>query len=216
MENKTKYIGVGGLAKAGKDLFCKIAINLLNEKKITSVKFAFADELKDDLDSFLREKYGISSWTYDPKEKELIRGMLVAHGCCKRNQTGGKYWIDKLQDKIYSFGLSLPQVVFVSDVRFSNEVDFIHSLNGKFIHLSKYRLHRCEKEGYQQKIEKIFCLPPNDEEKLNDPIIKKMADYILEWEDIQGSINIELKHDISMNEYLIRNVKNILVKYDIL
>ena len=212
--NKVNIIGVGGLAKSGKDLFCTIAANLLKEKKITTIKFAFADELKDDIDSFLREKYGISAWTSDPDEKEIIRGLLVAHGCCKRNQTKGQHWIDKIQTNILNFGLSLPDVIFLSDIRFKNEVEFIHSFDGKFIHLSKYRLERQYTIKGKESIEKVFSLPPNEEEKLNDPIIKKMADFRLEWEDIKGSINIEL-HDVSMNEYLIRNVKDMLGKCNV-
>ena len=88
--NDIKLIGVGGYARAGKDMFVKIASKILSDNGYKTKKFAFADELKHDLDPWLCEKYGISAWTTNDAEKALIRPILVAHGCAKRNQTQGK------------------------------------------------------------------------------------------------------------------------------
>lgn len=174
---------------------------------------AFADALKDDLDDWLKEKYGISSWTDDTNEKKIIRPFLVAHGCGKRIQTQGKYWVDKIDEQIKNeswIHINDPKhVIFISDVRFPNEASWIHEkLGGWLVHLKKYSivndiefefnyaLHP-EMSGVEHpeqyfsddwietSIEKkIFDRAPNSEEAENDPLCYKQSDYKLELENV--------------------------------
>ena len=60
--------------------FCNYARNYLKSNKYESQRLAFADELKKDVDSFLIEKLGISAFTENTKEKEIIRPMLTTWG----------------------------------------------------------------------------------------------------------------------------------------
>ena len=209
------------MALQGKDTFVKVARKILTENGYTSDKFAFADAVKDDLDRWLIDNYSISAWTENDEEKKIIRPFLVAHGCGKRIQTQGKYWIDKIDNKIQSFIDLTPypqnnisnHVIFISDCRFPNEADWIHNKwNGWLVHLKKYSL-----VPIIDHYEKCFDVAPNDEEAKNDPICEKNADFRLELENV-----IEREHrvngikittdDLIDNTYLNEEIKLCLTK----
>ncbi len=199
MENKPIIIGVSGFARSGKDTFVKIAKKILKENGYTTQQKAFANELKNDIDDWLKEKYGISAWTDDAEEKKIIRPFLVAHGCGKRFQTKGKCWIDKVDEKIkFEMGVyghayinHLKHVIFISDVRFPNEADWIHNdWNGWLVHLKKYSVITPKGEPIYNEIGQLenppwkhFDQPPNSEEAENDPICEEKSDYNLEMEN---------------------------------
>jgi hypothetical protein len=200
-------IGVGGISRSGKNTFCNLAEELLKENGYVVEQYAFANALKDDIDSFLKEKYGISAWTEKSMEKSLIRPLLVAHGCSKREQTGGKYWIDiinkKLIDKYTLQTSDNNYVALISDVRFTNETNYIkRDWNGWFIHIRKYEqipiINTLDKDiineilngsKYSEEDKNkilnttkiVFDGAPNEEEKHNDPLIQRIADYHLDW-----------------------------------
>jgi hypothetical protein len=190
-----KIIGVTGFARSGKDTFVKVASKILQKNGFQTIKLAFADDLKNDIDDWLKEKYGISAWTDVLDEKNLIRPFLVAHGCAKRIQTDGKYWIDKIHNdiidnqKLYPDGNS-KLVFFISDVRFPNEAKWIHEQwNGWIVHLKKYtKNYVCD--GGVKEPERIltswksYDVAPNEEEAKNDPELYKLADFKLELENV--------------------------------
>jgi len=183
MTNKPIVIGVGGFARSGKDTFVKIAKKILKENGYSSIKLAFADELKEEIDPFLKECYGISAWTDVTEEKNLIRPLLVAHGCQKRIQTNGTYWIDKINGEIDL--IHCEDVVFVSDCRFPNEVDWVHNKwGGWFVHVKKYSIEKRYDDEDGKVVDcPIFDKAPNDEEAKNDPICEQKADFRLEMEN---------------------------------
>lgn len=198
-------IGVSGFARAGKDTFVNIGMNILKKNGKSAIRLAFADELKKDLNSFLKEKYGISAFTTDTKEKELIRPFLVAHGCGKRMQTDGKCWIDKLDKELESGNYNKFDYVFVSDVRFTNEASWIQrKWNGSVIHLKRYIT--CsgmqydsitgKESGFQTW--KQYDPAPNEEESKNDPLVQQLADVHIQWE----SRGIPAGRDVINDEYL--------------
>ena len=177
-------VGIAGLARSGKDSFFKFLENLkLNENP--NIRLAFADELKKELDNFLRSSFGISSFTEDIEEKKIIRPILVAYGMQKRLVSNGLYWINKIEKEVnrndndYNF--------FITDVRFPNEVLKIKEMGGFCIHV--------EREGNP---------PPNLEEEENDPIVKKESNYNFRWSDFSKTKGSEL-----MVEKFLRE-KNIL------
>lgn len=191
MSDKPIVIGVGGLARSGKDTFAKIAKKILKANGYSSIKLAFADALKEEIDPFLIEYYGISAWTENTEEKNIIRPLLVAHGCQKRVQTNGTYWIEKIQHALDTIHFG-EDVVFVSDCRFPNEADWVHENGGWFVHVKKYSMQDAywvNQPTYQvdtSKIvsSKIFDLPPNAEETKNDPLCQEKADYDMEAENV--------------------------------
>jgi hypothetical protein len=171
--NKSIVIGVGGFARSGKDTFVKIARKLLDERGYKTTQFAFAGALKYEIGPFIEQYYGIDVLTDNTEEKNLIRPLLVAHGCQKRIQSKGNYWIDSVDKNLENIS---PHVVFISDCRFPNEVEWIHNKwNGWFVHLKKYSMFA----GYKK-----FDDAPNAEEAFNDPMIQKGADYLLDLENV--------------------------------
>lgn len=225
LNDKPIVIGVSGMARAGKDTFVKIARKILKENGYTSQQKAFANALKSDIDSWLIEKYGISAWTDNTEEKKIIRSFLVAHGCGKREQTKGKYWIDKIDNDInfdmggYSHsGITAHKhVIFISDCRFPNEVDWVHNKwNGWLIHLKKYSIKPCKNMQTPWNY-KSYDTAPNDEEAKNDPICEKNADYRLELENViereQRVNDIKITADSLVdNTYLNEEIKLCLTK----
>lgn len=183
-DEKPIVIGAGGFARSGKDTFVKIARKILKEHGYSSIKLAFADTLKDEIDGFLKSSYNISAWTNDDDEKMIIRPFLVAHGCGRRGISNGKYWIDKIDELIEGIHFN-EDVIFISDCRFPNEVDWVHQKwNGWFVHVKKYRLlEKYTGIMYSPETEKIYDDAPNEEEATNDPICERKADYRLEMEN---------------------------------
>ena len=212
---------MGGFARSGKDTFVKIAKKILKENGYSSIKLAFADELKEEIDPFIKEYYGISAWTDVTEEKNFIRPLLVAHGCQKRIQTNGTYWIDKINGEIDL--IHCEDVAFISDCRFPNEIDWIHEKwGGWFVHLKRYSHGAICDGGVNLPVRelrefKIFDKAPNEEEAKNDPICEQKADYCLEMENAiereQRLKGIKITVDSLIdNTYLNEEIKSCLMK----
>lgn len=154
-------IGLAGVARSGKDSFFKFCKDTYFFKK-PNLRFAFADELKKELNNFLIKNFYISAFTESHREKEIIRPMLVGYGMSKRNISNGKYWIDKvgkeINTKLNDFNC------FITDVRFENEVDQIKKWGGFCIYVSRESI-----------------LAANGEEAENDPIIKSKCTHHFFW-----------------------------------
>jgi len=181
-------IGISGYARCGKDTFVGIATNILKRNNYRPMRVAFADVLKDDIDPWLKDKYGVSAWTENLNEKKIVRPFLVAHGQGKRMQTEGTHWVDLADKKITSVvedclenGESTDRfVALVSDVRFANEARWIRDeWGGEVIHLKKYSIGL----GGEWEYVKCFDPPPNDEEATNDPLVIALSDQQVEWEN---------------------------------
>ena len=120
---KNRIIGLSGLAGAGKDLF----FSILSEK-INCKRFALADELKRETKPILLENYGIDPTTCSREEKEKIRDFLVFHGSFRRDETNGRYWIDRLTPSLknHSDGCAV-----VTDIRYDEHpLDEVHWYQG--------------------------------------------------------------------------------------
>ena len=125
--NSNTLIGLTGFATSGKDTFYKLCAEKIGIDKCR--RYAFADILKDECDPFLLEHVGISAHTSDPKQKELIRPLLVTYGTHIRRKMNPNCWIDKLYKKIVSENLQ-NSFLFVTDVRFENEVLWVKKCGG--------------------------------------------------------------------------------------
>ena len=158
----TKVIGISGVARVGKDTFFRA---LLKESpNYNLVRVAFADELKEECNEFLMKNVGISAFTQDPDEKALIRPFLVTYGSQLRRRRDPYCWIKRAEAKMSSIKGVNESTVVITDVRYPNELDWIHSkMKGISIHLSR--------EG---------MVPVNEEEALYDPQLKKMCTTRLE------------------------------------
>ena len=162
-KNLPLIFGVAGVARCGKDTLGKHLIHKLSKSGLPCLNISFASALKADLDKFLLEKLKVSAFTENNSEKELIRPLLVTYGtevCRKLDQD---YWIKKIEKKVKS-SIDNKIIVVITDVRYENEAKWIKQSGGFLIHLSR-----------------IGQEPANFQEKVNDPILKKIADYKIKW-----------------------------------
>ena len=89
-------IGLGGIAQSGKDFFFT---NLKKTTKRNVIRFAIADELKKELFSLIKNTYNVDIFNCSAEDKEKIRPMLLSHGKIRRNDSKGRYWINKISEK---------------------------------------------------------------------------------------------------------------------
>lgn len=183
---KKIFIGIGGAARSGKDTFCSIAKKQLEQRGLKVKKMALADELKHDLRDFIYSKMGMDVYTQITAEKDIIRPLLVGYGDSMRKRTGGRYWIEKVNERISQDDAD---VIIVTDIRFDEfEKDELHwikeELGGTVVHVSKYNIAHT----FDDIPQKHFTPPANDHEARNDPKIKEKADIVIEWEHQMGDI----------------------------
>jgi hypothetical protein len=211
--DQVKFIGVSGVARVGKNLFCDIAARQLKTRNIKSKIYALASEVKADCETRVRKSLGLDVYSEKTEDKKLFRDILVQHGVAKRNETQGTYWTSKLEaimsrfmnmDKTVEIGL--PGVIFISDIRFNefekDEVWWItEHLKGKLVHISKYE----ETDGI------VTLTPPaNKTEETNDPLVQAVADFKVSWSHI-GSEN--LTENAYLNECVAAALDNILPEF---
>lgn len=172
---KTKYIGVSGVARVGKNLFCDISSDILKEEYgLKSETFALATYLKRDCEDFLKTKLGLNVWSEDTDEKTIFRPFLIWYGGVKRKWSKGRCWIEMSNADLLA---SKADVCFVSDVRYAtyanDEAYWIQTeLSGKLIHLSKHKIE----DGVA-----CYTPPASEDEAKNDPMIRLIADYNVDW-----------------------------------
>ena len=175
----TNIIGLGGIAKSGKDFFFT---NLKKTTKRNVIRFAIADELKKELFSLIKNTYNVDIFNCSAEDKEKIRPMLLSHGKIRRNESKGRHWINKISEKIKDAAKDKENIVVITDIRYDefaeDEVDWVKKeLNGFFVHISKY----IEDKGVR-----VFGLPPNEDEAINNPKLIEKADYLIQWPDKLG------------------------------
>ena len=149
-------IGLSGAAGVGKDTLCSV---LLKDFKVYPFKrYSMAgDSIKKDLYELLKKTINISTFTRDQKEKTYIRPLLVEYGRLMRNQTKGRYFIEKLQQD-ENFGKG--NIPIITDIRYAEyETDELHWIkqeqNGLLVFL--------DREGIE---------PSNEFEEKNNIILK--------------------------------------------
>jgi len=172
-----KIIAVSGVARAGKDTIANGLAAVVTDMNpnMKVLRASFADDLKMEISPFLIEKFNIDPFKAEGEDKKLIRPLLVAYGCAKRAQTKGRYWLESVEKKIMA---EKPDITIISDLRFAeeeaDELFWLKEKGGKLIHVSRFHLNNGKKE---------FVKPPNSDEKRNDPLLKKAADFLVSWKD---------------------------------
>lgn len=166
-------IGISGVATAGKDTLYKLLEKKLNAKNIKTKRIALADQLKKDLAPFIKDHIGIDILTASPEEKKIVRGLMVVYGKIKRIQTQGKHWTSIAQKDIDDC-LKNRTLPVITDIRYSeykeDELFWLKNKNnGLLIHVT-----RINDDG-------SIIPPANNEERMNNPILKKSADFKLKW-----------------------------------
>lgn len=155
--------GIAGVARCGKDTLGKYLMQKLQKNGFPCLTISFASALKHDLDDFLKDKLNISAFTENNAEKDIIRPILVSYGTDVCRKLDQDYWIKKIEKKVKS-SINNKIIVVITDVRYENEAKWIKQNGGFVIHLSR-----------------MGQKPANFQEKLNDPILKRAADYKIKW-----------------------------------
>tara|TARA_R110001599_G_scaffold262677_4_gene463284 strand:+ start:54 stop:647 length:594 start_codon:yes stop_codon:yes gene_type:complete len=197
MNYKFKNIGIGGVAGCGKNTIATMIIKLLNRLDLPCRELSIANDLKKEVSSVSRELYGIDPTNCNRDEKDVIRPFLVAHGEIKRNLSNGRHWIGKISEQI-----APAQINIITDVRYNkydkDEVFWLKKeINGVLIHVSRYD----EVDG-----KRVFMPPANKTEEMNDPLVKKDADFRFYWKTEKEDV----KKIISASE-LLKWVKKLYV-----
>ena len=211
------YIGVSGFARSGKNLFCDIAEKVLKEKfNLSSKTYALAYLLKKDCEPFIQEKLGLSAFSEKTEDKNLFREMLVWYGGVKRKQTEGRYWTGLLHEELKK---DTNDVNFISDIRYveysGDEIFWLKKeLCGKLVHISKYT-YGFPTDGRHYRVndlsKKIYTEAPNQHEAINDPKIRFLADYKVEWEQVTTNGNKQdLVNNVVLNSIVEDCLKTIL------
>jgi len=174
IQPKNGLIGLSGFAGAGKDLlFSEIS------KKIPATRIALADSLKLEVRDYLLKCFKIDILKATRDEKNLVRDILVAHGKVRRQQSFGQYWTGLVTEAINKEKET--KLVVVPDIRYAkfekDEHNWLSNMGGLLVHINKYHIND---DNF-----KLFLSAPNKEEEENDPKLKLLSDYQIEWPDME-------------------------------
>jgi len=181
-------IGLCGFARSGKNSFSDFIIDLRIEEKadllkVMSTSFAYA--LRKDLDSFLLDKLNISAFTEDPKEKEIIRPMLIAWGTdVMRDRIDKNHWINKIEEEVNNNRKNQISSI-ITDVRFGNELEWIRKNQGITIFIDRENIG-----------------PKNDDERNHTLPLRDKCDLIFKWSELN---EFQSRGKKLVKEFLINN-----------
>ena len=189
---RISFVGLTGLAGFGKDLFFSLSKDILKKKRKVACRVSLADQLKEQTKSTLKSMFDIDPTDCSREEKDEIRDFLVFYGALKRKETRGRYWIKKAEKTIQAIKQNLlaehvkNAVIFITDIRYDHYAkDERHwvqeELEGKLIHISKYKRKLSLDESLRLKESKEHDTPPNRQEAKFDPILFEAADISLIW-----------------------------------
>lgn len=181
-------IGVSGVARSGKDTFFNLLkTNLKGKKYGVCKRFAFADEIKKELNKITIPNFGIDCTKVPNKDKEKVRPLMVAYGTHLARSINSNHWINRIKPHVESHYKS-GGICVITDVRYPNEQEFIKD---NFEHSFNVHIHRF---GFD---------PINKEEESNAPLLQQKSDYQISWKTfnnvnegdalVQGFINEKLR-----------------------
>jgi len=166
-----KFIGLSGVAKAGKDTFFQGLV--AGYPEYTFTRLSVADIIREDISEFLYKQTGIDIFTCTPQEKEQVRPLLAWYGDFMRKRTKGMYFLQQL-DSILD--IHKTDYAVLTDLRFKefefDEPDWIRSKDGIVIHIT-----RVLPDG-------TYAQPANELERVNDPKVHAIADHRVSWNTI--------------------------------
>lgn len=156
-------IGIAGAARAGKDTLCRALTREFIKMGVLAVRKSIAgDTVKGDLQELIERKFKLDSFTEVTEEKEFMRPLLVEYGKMQRAKTQGRYFIEQFQPEQDAINI-LPDIRYVEYPK--DEVFWLKN----------------EMNGFLIFVERIGIYDANDTEKVNNKIIRNMADHIVSW-----------------------------------
>ena len=161
-----ELIAIAGNARSGKDSLCESLRILYEIRKKKVTRIAFADDLKEEVDEFLKSSLGISAFTQDNDEKNIIRPFLVWWGTEFRRSLDEDHWVKLAEKKLDRDGINI-----ITDLRYPNEAAWVKKNGGSIIYLERFT-----SSG--------VIAPANSYEREFNPQLKKMADTCLKWGEL--------------------------------
>lgn len=170
MQSKpARVIGLAGTRGSGKDWIGR----KLQELDSNVVLLAFADDLKKEIAEAIGHPLD-----YVESHKEEFRPLLQVWGTeYRRDFCLESYWLDKMSERLK--GVPSGATVVITDVRFNNEVDFIHSLGGQVLRISRAGVIRELEDVDFHRSEKAIETLPTDGTVINDPDQPQVLEQVL-------------------------------------
>jgi hypothetical protein len=201
-----QIIGISGYAGSGKDLFFKLFKEEVSKTGSTAARVAIADPLKNEVRDTLLQLKGIDPTNCSRLEKNTIRDFLVFYGCQKRNETNGRYWIEKASETVKNLSDKF-DFICITDVRFNkfvrDEVSWVkNELGGKLLVIRQFHF-----DPHYGGVDTVFQDPPNDPEKYNMKKVEEDCDFTLEWPFSEDSNHIEDNLRPAVREFVNNLVK---------
>jgi len=177
--SKMMVIAISGTRCVGKDTM----FTCLNKINSNIIRFAFADMLKYDLQSFIKTQFNIDALNPSPSEKELIRPIFIAYGNIRREQDVD-YWVKKV---LSQFELLEPRdIPCIVDLRFPNELELLRKQYGtNLIHIN---------------LDRINSPKPTTDEAINIPILARLADSHFVWGKDSPESRLSLVNQLYRNK----------------
>ena len=169
-----EIILVSGNARVGKDTFYNTLKNLL-DYRINCIRYAFADQIKDDLSELLMKNFNINPHSPSEEQKEIIRPLLVSYGTDVARRLDPEFWIKKIYKKIKENNSPKDSLCVITDTRYPNEQAFF-----------KKRFKKCTSVH----VERFGYGPANKEEDVNSPLLKDKSDYVISWDSFDSNIEL--------------------------
>lgn len=202
-----EIIGISGYAGCGKDLFFNLFKEEVSKRGARAGRVSIADPLKAEVRDTLLQLKGVDPTSCTRAQKDSIRDFLVFYGCQKRNETDGRYWIDKASKTIKDLSDKF-DFICVTDVRFNkfvrDEVSWVRDeLGGKLLVIKQFLF-----EPHYGDVSKVFQTPPNNTEEWNMKRVEEDCDFTLEWPFSEDSGHIEENLRPAVREFVNNNYEN--------
>lgn len=169
-------IAICGRKRVGKNTLCNSFLDKFKNLGIYAEQYAFADELKKEINPLFLLNAGVSAFTEDPIEKELIRKTLISYGTGYWRIKDPDHWVKRLSENLSNN--PNPHIAIITDCRFaSNELPWVKRNGGISIHLSRFTENGDE------------FPPAGEDEEVNDPPLKQMADYKISWDSYNNNLD---------------------------
>ena len=184
-----KILLLGFARRVGKDTFAECLQRIYPDSVLA---YAFADQLKDDLNPLALNMFGKNISELSDEEKEIFRPILISYGCAWR-EINPEHWVEVVAEKMFTdeadpYPKHIIRLYITKDCRFRNEAEYFKDYNGKNCGIEVKVIH----------IDRIGAPEPTDEEKKNLPECVKLADYHFTW----PTLETDDERDAKVREFL--------------
>ena len=189
-------VGVSGVARSGKNLFCDMVISELGKRGYSAKQFALANALKRDCENFLKTHCDLDVYTDNTHHKTLFREFLVWYGDLRRKQTNGRHWIETMNETLNRY---TGDIALVSDVRYAtypnDELGWVlYEHEGLLVHLRRYEKSSSAVIEADGTFKFDYVQAPNEHERINDPRMREGAHFQLDWPTVDNPLdNLETR-----------------------